>query len=53
MSNVLKRILGIDAGWFARDRGGFLQWTQAGRDRFAAGTSVTYTEASGQSAFAF
>lgn len=47
------RIFGIENGWFARDRGGFLQWTQAGQDRFAAGDNTTYTEASGQSAFAF
>lgn len=47
------RIFGIESGWFARDRGGFLQWTQTGRDRFAAGDSATYTEAGGQSAFAF
>jgi hypothetical protein len=35
------------------DRAGFLQWTQLGRDRFTAGPATSYTEASGQAAFAF
>lgn len=47
------RILGIEAGWFARDHSGFLRWTHHGRDRHAAGDRTTLTEASGQSAFAF
>jgi hypothetical protein len=35
------------------DRAGFLQWTQLGRDRFTAGEAASYTEMSGQAAFAF
>jgi hypothetical protein len=31
----------------------FLQWTQLGRDRFTAGEAASYTEMSGQAAFAF
>ena len=46
-------ILGIEAGWFAYTRDGFLRWTEAGRDRYSAGDSISYTEASGQAAFAF
>lgn len=46
-------ILGIEQGWFAHDRAGFLQWTENGRARYAAGDSATYTQASGQEAFAF
>jgi hypothetical protein len=46
-------IHGIEDGWFAHDRAGFLQWTQLGRDRFTAGPATSYTEASGQAAFAF
>lgn len=44
---------GIEDGWFKYDRSGFLQWTQTGRDRFAAGEADTFTQASGQEAFAF
>ena len=46
-------ILGIEDGWFRYDRSGFLQWSALGRERYAAGDSATYTEASGQAAFAF
>ena len=46
-------ILGIEAGWFTYCRAGFLNWTEAGRDRYSAGDSISYTEASGQAAFAF
>ncbi len=46
-------IFGIEGGWFKHDRAGFLGWTQAGRDRYAAGAESTYTERSGQGAFAF
>jgi hypothetical protein len=46
-------IHGIEDGWFAHDRAGFLQWTQLGRDRFAAGESASFVQASGQAAFAF
>lgn len=46
-------IHGIEDGWFAHDRAGFLQWTQLGRDRFTAGEAASYTEMSGQAAFAF
>ena len=47
------RIVGIEAGWFAHDRSGFLNWTEMGRARFAARDDSTYVEASGQAAFAF
>lgn len=46
-------IYGIEDGWFEYDRSGFLQWSDYGRDRYAAGEEVTFTEASGQTAFAF
>ncbi len=46
-------ILGIEDGWFRYDRSGFLQWSELGRERYAAGEGMTYTEASGQAAFAF
>ncbi|AMK20714.1 MULTISPECIES: hypothetical protein [Sphingomonadales] len=46
-------IHGIEDGWFAHDRSGHLQWTPLGRDRYAAGDSASFTEASGQTAFAF
>lgn len=46
-------IHGIEDGWFAHDRAGFLQWTRLGRDRFAAGEAASYTEKSGQAAFEF
>lgn len=46
-------IFGIEDGWFRYDRSGHLQWSELGRERYAAGDSVTYTEASGQAAFAF
>lgn len=46
-------ILGIEDGWFRYDRSGHLQWSELGRERYAAGESMTYTEASGQTAFAF
>lgn len=48
------KIIGIEAGWFKHDRAGFLAWTEAGRDRFAAGDADTFTESgTGQAAFAF
>jgi len=46
-------IVGIEDGWFSYDRAGFLQWSTKGRDRYAAGDSASFTEASGQTAFAF
>ncbi|MFQ3621914.1 MAG: hypothetical protein SNJ73_00060 [Acetobacteraceae bacterium] len=46
-------IHGIEDGWFAYDRSGFLYWTSAGRERYAAGDQDTFTTASGQGAFAF
>lgn len=46
-------IIGIEDGWFTHDRAGFLQWSQQGRDRYAAGEGDTFTEESGQAAFAF
>jgi len=46
-------IFGIEDGWFRYDRSGFLQWSELGRERYTAGESVTYTQASGQTAFAF
>lgn len=46
-------ILGIEQGWFKHDRSGHLQWSQLGRNRYAAGHGATFTESSGQTAFAF
>lgn len=46
-------IHGIESGWFTHDRAGFLQWTEAGRERFAAGDASTFVSGSGQGAFAF
>lgn len=46
-------IHGIEDGWFAHDRSGFLHWTEQGRARHAAGDSASFTETSGQTAFAF
>lgn len=46
-------IHGIEDGWFIYDRCGHLQWSQLGRDRYAAGESISFTETSGQAAFAF
>lgn len=46
-------IVGIEVGWFTYDRSGFLQWSPKGRDRYAAGDSDSFIEASGQTAFAF
>ena len=47
-------ILGIERGWFSYDRAGFLQWSQAGRDRYAAGDAAVVVDSiTGQSAFAF
>lgn len=46
-------IFGIEDGWFRYDRSGFLQWSEQGRERYAAGDSATYTQTSGQAAFAF
>lgn len=46
-------IFGIEDGWFRHDRCGHLQWSPLGRERYAAGEGATYTQASGQTAFAF
>jgi hypothetical protein len=46
-------IFGIEDGWFRYDRSGFLQWSEQGRERYGAGESTTYTQVSGQTAFAF
>jgi hypothetical protein len=35
-ANAWGHIFGIEAGWFAYDRAGFLGWTKVGRDRFPA-----------------
>lgn len=44
---------GIEDGWFAYDRSGFLHWTRQGRERYLAGDRQTYTTSTGQGAFAF
>jgi hypothetical protein len=44
---------GIEDGWFAYDRSGFLHWTGQGRERYDAGETDTFTTATGQGAFAF
>lgn len=47
-------ILGIERGWFAYNRSGYLNWSPAGRDRYAAGSSgVVVDSITGQAAFAF
>lgn len=46
-------IIGIEEGWFEYDRAGFLNWSEKGRDRYAAGDASIYVEATGQAAFAF
>lgn len=46
-------IFGIEDGWFRYDRPGFLQWSELDQERYPAGKSATYTQASGQTAFAF
>lgn len=46
-------IFGIEDGWFHHDRSGHLQWSELGRERYAAGDSAIYTQASGQTSFAF
>jgi hypothetical protein len=54
VSQAWSRVLGIESGWFAYDRSGFLQWSQNGRDRYAAAGASTFIESvSGQAAFAF
>lgn len=46
-------IFGIEDGWFKYDRSGHLNWSQKGRDRYAAGDAATFIEKTGQAAFAF
>lgn len=46
-------IHGIEDGWFAHDRTGFLHWTELGRERHTAGEADMFTTATGQGAFAF
>lgn len=46
-------IHGIEDGWFAHDRSGFLHWTELGRERHTAGEADMFTTATGQVAFAF
>ncbi len=46
-------IHGIEDGWFAHDRSGFLHWTELGRDRHTAGEADIFTTTTGQGAFAF
>lgn len=46
-------IFGVEDGWFRHDRAGFLQWSELGRERYAAGDSASYVQASGQASFAF
>ena len=46
-------IVGIEKGWFAYDCSGFLQWSEAGRDRYASGGPVVVDSRTGQSAFDF
>ena len=45
-------IAGSEDGRFKPARAGCLQWSPYGRDRYSAGDSTTYTEISGQAAFA-
>lgn len=46
-------IHGVEDGWFELDRSLHLQWSELGRSRYAAGEETTFTEVSGQAAFAF
>lgn len=47
-------VVGIERGWFAYDRGGYLRWTAKGRDLHAAGGAASFVESdTGQSAFTF
>jgi hypothetical protein len=46
-------IQGIEDGWFAHDRSVLLNWTEQGRERYAAGEAGTFTTTTGQGAFAF
>ena len=46
-------IFGIEDGWLRSDRSGFLHWSETRRERYAAGDSASYVQASGQAAFAF
>jgi len=53
-SRAWSRIFGIEAGWLKHDAAGFLQWTELGRDAYAAADDMTFTEQkTGQGAFAF
>jgi hypothetical protein len=53
-SRAWSRIFGIEAGWLKHDAAGFLQWTTLGRDAYAAGDDLTFTQQkTGQGAFAF
>ena len=48
------RVYGITEGWLKYDRSGFLQWAKYGRDRYATGDEVFFTDTgSGQGGFAF
>ena len=42
-ANAWAHILGIEAGWFAYDRAGFLGWTKAGRDRFPSTPLIAHS----------
>jgi hypothetical protein len=47
-------VIGIERGWFAYNRAGFLQWTIAGRNLYGAGAASTFVESdTGQGAFSF
>lgn len=46
-------IVGIERGWFAYDRSGFLQWSERGRDCYASGGAVVVDSRTGQAGFNF
>ena len=44
-ANAWGHIFGIEAGWFAYDRAGYLGWTKLGRDRFSSKPVSAYPSA--------
>lgn len=51
--NAWAVIIGLEDGWLAYDRAGFLEWSDSGRARYAAPDGSSYAEADGQMAFGF
>lgn len=51
--NAWAVIIGLEDGWLAYDRAGFLEWSDSGRARYAAPDGSSYADADGQMAFGF